>query len=373
MYTTEIVARNVNDAFRDMVEVFNDRDNVVVKGSRNGTVRKLRGPCVITYERPEERVLFNAARDANPFFHVYEALWMLGGRNDLASLQHYVSNFDQYSDDGKTLNGAYGYRWRHAFTYESDREYNERFDISQVDQLAIIADHLRNDPNSRRAVLQMWNVEDDLLKVDQSRDCCCNLSALFSIRREDARTYIGHGDYRADGPGGEEYEDYLDMTVFNRSNDAILGALGANAVHFSFLQEYLAAQLGVSVGVYHQISNDMHVYEERFKPDVWLADQAMSMYHKGTCNRVPLVENKDRFDVELSRFLDSYGTDTRLMEEPFLVQVAAPMVDSFNLYKMERLHDALDVCRLITADDWRLACQQWLQRRLDKRKQKANG
>ena len=40
-----------------------------------------------------------------------------------------------------------------------------------------------NDVESRRAVLQMWNVEDDLLKVDSSRDVCCNLSVLFTVER----------------------------------------------------------------------------------------------------------------------------------------------------------------------------------------------
>jgi hypothetical protein len=35
------------------------------------------------------------------------------------------------------------------------------------------------------------------------------------------------------------------MTVTNRSNDLCWGMLGANYVHFTILQEYLAARLGV--------------------------------------------------------------------------------------------------------------------------------
>ena len=40
----------------------------------------------------------------------------------------------------------------------------------------------------------------------------------------------------------------LQMTVHCRSNDIIWGTYGANAVHFSILQEYVAARIGVDLG-----------------------------------------------------------------------------------------------------------------------------
>jgi hypothetical protein len=50
-------------------------------------------------------------RDANPFFHVMETLWMLAGRNDLPWLVRFNKRFASYSDDGgNTQPGAYGYQ-----------------------------------------------------------------------------------------------------------------------------------------------------------------------------------------------------------------------------------------------------------------------
>jgi hypothetical protein len=42
-------------------------------------------PVVTCYSAPTQRVLFSPMRDANPFFHLMEALWMLAGRDDVAS------------------------------------------------------------------------------------------------------------------------------------------------------------------------------------------------------------------------------------------------------------------------------------------------
>ena len=174
--------------------------------SRNGPVLQLMGPTVLCYERPLERVLFWPQRDANPFFHLMEALWMLAGRNDVEFVKRYASRMGDYSDDGVTLNGAYGHRWRRRFG---------------VDQLRCVATNLQRNPECRRQVVSMWDTEWDVLNQD-SKDVPCNTHAYFSRDESGA----------------------LDMTVCNRSNDLVWGCLGANAVHFSFLLEYMAGLIG---------------------------------------------------------------------------------------------------------------------------------
>ena len=52
------------------------------------------------------------------------------------------------------------------------------------------------------------------------------------------------------------------MSIVNRSNDMIWGAYGANAVHMSMLLEYMAAMTGFQVGIYYQISNNLHAYKK---------------------------------------------------------------------------------------------------------------
>lgn len=223
--------RNVHEALPLGLALL--RSEGVERASRNGPV--LIGPSVTTiYERPNERVLFWPERDANPFFHLYESLWMLAGRNDIFPLTKYAKNIANYSDDGKTSHGAYGYRWR-QMCFFSWRDADEKIHYVR-DQLPIIAARLRKDPDDRRCVLQMWAAEVDLGKP--YKDVPCNVTATFQR-----------------GNRGE-----LNLVVFCRSNDIIWGAYGANAVHFSFLLEYMALWIGCPVGTYTQISVNWHAY-----------------------------------------------------------------------------------------------------------------
>lgn len=427
--------RNVNTAFRDLVHLFATHEchtrefNVVKRPSRNGPVLMIDEPATVTYTHPRERVLFNAARDANPFFHMYEALWMLAGRNDVAPVAYYASNMANYSDDSRTLNGAYGYRWRRAVNanicYEDERteklcSYPEPV---RVDQLDVIVDHLKADPHSRRAVLAMWNVEDDLLKigglsrvpcpvckgisnggpcrgcgafgtvpVPGSKDVCCNLSVMFSVRKTPGWSDPSEEDGEVFNPSTGKYEGepvyhpgktFIDMTVISRSEDLVWGLLGADYVDFTILQEYMAARLGAEVGLYHHFTNNLHAYESNWKPEEWLADRQWDWYsYEGGVVResgkpmneaiVPLVRDPEAFERELPLFVEAFsGNDPNRRTfinytEPFFVDVAVPMMTAFYFYKSGRAKAAIEanVCRDIKADDWRIAATAWLERRV---------
>src|SRR5438132_1260003 len=87
-----LVYRGVNEAFREMIKGFHTgkfyHDKSPVEcipytcASRYGEVMMIEEPVIITYQKPIERVLFNQARDCNVFFHLFEALYMLAGRQD---------------------------------------------------------------------------------------------------------------------------------------------------------------------------------------------------------------------------------------------------------------------------------------------------
>lgn len=396
--------KDVNDAFYNLVRRFKTSgDRIIKTDSRNGPVMMIDEPVIITYSDPTSRVLLNKGRDANPFFHVYEALWMLAGRNDLAPLTYYVKNMANYSDDGKTLNGAYGYRWRHAtklveaghagFMNCGFKHYSIEKDWGH-NQLDIIIKHLKVQPNSRRAVLQMWNVEDDLLKIGQSlgggcptlgnvsKDVCCNLSVMFSIRpcTECDGKGIYRGRYTPDDPTSpyveepcENHESFLDMTVTNRSNDMIWGMLGANYVHFTFLQEYMAAKIGVEVGRYHHITNNLHVYENNFKPDEWLVGPYTGVKEG---KRTPLLQPESvddlshkLFDKEVNAFVSDNKdgntvTAQTTWQVPFLRDVAQPMCHAYHMYKQKDMDAVRHWLSCIEDDNWRAACMTWIDNRL---------
>lgn len=396
--------RNVNTAFKELVTSLQDVSKfgawsscngipIVRQSSRNGNVFRVDEPVTITYTHPRERVLFNAARDANPFFHLYEALWMISGRNDVAPLAYYAKQMSEYSDDGKTLNGAYGYRWRHSRPNESNNHLSTKPADStwwDTDQLNILVAHLKAQPDSRRAVLQMWNVEDDLLKIGvketttdanetwrtfnpPSKDVCCNLSVMFSIR-EVAAVKV-HNSWAEEGDHARVLLPatlrYLDTTVTNRSNDMIWGLLGANYVHFTFLQEYMAARLGVEVGLYHHFTNNLHVYDWNWKPEEWLRDTQVYGYETGY-KSIPLIRDPAVFERELPEFVEHWSNPGevdnpfRTWEEPFLETVAAPLLAAFMTYKRRGATTSMWVER-IAADDWRVAARGWIERRLNKK------
>lgn len=367
--------RNVNTGFRDVITAITE--HAEKRPSRNGNTLTINEPVTITYSRPKERVLFNKARDANPFFHVYEAMWMLAGRRDLAPLLYFVKDFGKYSDDGKTLNGAYGYRWRHIGNWAN----------KDLDQLDYLVEHIRQNPDSRRAVLTMWNIDDDLKKIDGrpsrygfSRDVCCNLCVMFSIRDKD---WINREVEHKTAMPCRGTKQILDMTVVNRSNDAIWGTLGANYVHFTFLQEYMAARIGVEVGVYNHFTNNLHAYENNWKPDEWLKNSHVQDYgfHIGAGSNphyefpassnlfIPLVTVQQAFEEEVKQFTEqAWQPGLQLhWREPFFREVAVPMMLAYAEYKRNRLDAAINLASEIKADDWRFACVQWLQVRKERR------
>src|ERR1035437_892492 len=121
--------RNVNDALAAGLQY------LIAEGlpekSRNGPVLVAPGPVTTVYLKPLERVLYSATRDANPLFHLMESIWMIAGRNEIDFPCQFNKGYGQYSDDGKTMWDAYGWRWRNFFGY---------------DQLIPIVEELRANP-----------------------------------------------------------------------------------------------------------------------------------------------------------------------------------------------------------------------------------
>lgn len=344
----EIKAHSVEAMLGSMCRIFaakNPKYPWTEMESRNGPVLQLNETAVLIHANPRDRVLLNPVRNANPFFHLYEAMWMLAGRNDVESLKYFVSTIGDFSDDGVIFNGAYGDRWRNALCVvpPNERSGIEENDDYSFDQIEHIIEHLKEQPFSRRAVLQMWEVQRDLQRVDNrfndfSKDVCCNLSVVFQIYRD------------------PNWNDHLNITVFNRSNDLIWGALGANMVQFSFLQEYVATKLGINVGTYYQVSANLHLYTERHNPAAiyrsWADSVTASDYYVGG----------PHFDEELQQAVTTRGQGD--YENSFFACVFQPMMIAFDFYKEGEIDTGIQYAKdHIKATDWRTAAIQWLERR----------
>lgn len=316
-----IDVRNVHAALPEGVALL--RSTGIPWPTRNGEALVLPGPCTTVYRKPTERVLFYPERDANPFFHFMEGLWLLAGRDDVAYLAKYVKRIETFSDDGVTLRGSYGRRWLYPY-----------------DQLETIIRLLTDYPRSRRAVLSMWRDEIDLCADEHMKDVPCNLNILF---------------WRAEG----EDRERLHMTVTCRSNDIIWGAYGANAVHFSMLQEYMAARLGCDVGYYWQVSNNYHAYTDVLRK-VGRTPRGLNYYVQGLVEPYPMVADPTTWMQCLEEFFTCSGGT---LTNPFFTDVAYPIREAHRAYKQGDMDLALEIIADCSAADWRVACTEWLKRR----------
>lgn len=311
--------RNVNIIFPMGIQLLNLEG--ISRKSRNGPTLEIMEPVAVTYTHSDERVLFDENRDSNPFFHLFESLWMLAGRSDVAFLDQYNSQMKQYSDDGEGFNAAYGQRLRSGFG---------------LDQIDTVIKRLRANPDDRRAVLQIWDPKD---LVKDSRDLACNIVIAPRIRR-----------------------GRFDWTVFNRSNDYVFGMTGANVVHLSIIQEYMARMIGVEPGSYTQITNCLHAYTEN---PVWqrVKDTQLKFHDLYTVGKVkpfPLVTKVHDWDNDLKRWMDCPWADHKYAD-PFFNQVAKPMAIVHRAHKENK--DGLKYASRIEAQDWKVACCKWLERR----------
>lgn len=332
-----IRARNVNDAVVKGAALL--KEGGLAQESRAGATLEYPEPVCTVYERPLERVLFDGVRDANPYFHLMEALWMLAGRRDVAWLARFNQRMATYSDDGIVFNAAYGYRWRNQFTLKTS---------DGGDQLSAIVKLLRADPDSRRAVLQIWDAEDDLGVA--SKDLACNTQAMFKVRN-----------------------GRLNMIISNRSNDVVWGCYGANAVQFSMLLEYMAARIGVEPGVYRQMSDSFHAYIDTWgKISEIGARFASDPYAEGDVSVFPLIAAPESFDAELMRWIESapealnfatWEADIGTWKNPYFPRVATPIHNAWLAYKKKDREAAGQWLERCAASDWRRAAQEWLERR----------
>jgi len=126
--------------------------------------------AALTLRDPRQRWIASRTPAMNPAFALAEVIWILCGRNDSAFLNYFNPRLPRFAGHGLTYHGAYGYRLRQHFG---------------VDQLGRAVEVLSNDPNSRQAVLQIWDSAADLPHADgisRAADIPCNISALLKIR-----------------------------------------------------------------------------------------------------------------------------------------------------------------------------------------------
>lgn len=205
------------------------------ESSRDGNVKEILD-FTTKILNPYRRCVGGYGRNINVFFLLAEAIWIALGRKDVSFLTLFNKNMSNFSDDGMVFHAPYGYRLRHWGIRTEDSFVDDNLNASKgYDQVIDVIKILSENPNSRQAVMSIWNPNFDL--GYKTKDIPCNDMVMLKVR---------------DGK--------LITTIQNRSNDLHWG-LPTNIFQFSFLTELIAGCLGIELGTQTHNSQSLHVYD----------------------------------------------------------------------------------------------------------------
>lgn len=206
-------------------------------------------PVIIKITNPLARLVTLPIRKWNLFLPYAESLWLASGSNDLDMIGSYLPKMRDFSDDNEFIRGGYGPRLRryngNGTDYKMSFENTSRgqYTFKEVDQIKYVIERLKSDKYSRRAVITIGDpakdfFEDESLKQTKDFPCTCLLQFQVS-----------------------SVTNKLDLTVYLRSNDFIWGATAVNIFNYTYIQEYISMILGIEIGDYYHITNNLHYYE----------------------------------------------------------------------------------------------------------------
>lgn len=216
-----------------------------------------------------------------PYSCLGELCWYLAGSNRLDFISYYLPAYKK-SADGGVIFGGYGPRllnWR-----------------GRINQISNVVDILKKKPDSRQAVIQLFDAEDIL---ERHADVPCTCTLQFVLR--DGRLHL-----------------FTSM----RSNDVIWG-MPHDFFCFTMLQEIVARSLGTNVGTYKHFVGSLHIYEksmgdaDRFLAEGWQSTMAMPpMPHSDPWSSIALlleaessIRNDQHLDGTITTKLDPYWAD----------------------------------------------------------------
>ena len=159
---------------------------------------------------------------------IYELLWFLQGDTNVKYLQeHGVRIWNEWADENGELGPVYGHQWRSWPDYQG----------GTIDQIKMVVDQIKNNPDSRRMIVSAWNVAE----VNKMALPPCH--SLFQF-------------YVADGR--------LSLQLYQRSADIFLG-VPFNIASYALLLQMMAQVTGLKAGDFVHTLGDAHIYTNHFE------------------------------------------------------------------------------------------------------------
>lgn len=209
----------------EMIHVASSRDGDVVGEIINAT---------LIVEDPTRNILKSSIRNMPMRYAVGEFLWYLSGNPSLQAIGHYSKAWERMSDDGRSVNSNYGFIIGGSIDRchgESESAVDRKSHFNQFDYCY---DLLREDPNTRQAVIHIKSPRDT--RKYPTKDLNCTVYCQFFIR-----------------------DDKLYMSTHMRSNDLWMG-VPYDCFFFMNLQVLMAMKLGIDIGTYTHYAGSLHLY-----------------------------------------------------------------------------------------------------------------
>ncbi|MCD9193347.1 thymidylate synthase [Streptomyces albireticuli] len=223
---THLTADSIAELFVGAVALTKNGDKVSPRGMATREVLNV----TMRLTQPRARLLCAPpARIINPAFAVAETVWYLSG-TDAPWIHEFNGRLRHYADDG-VLKGAYGPRMRNW--------------AGRIDQLQRVVEILKDDPDSRRALIQLYDPAQD---AAGHKDVPCTLGFRFHLRA-----------------------GRLHMTTSMRGQDVWIG-LPYDLFFYTTLHELVAGWLDAELGEYHHQVGSLHVYERDLEQADGLTD-----------------------------------------------------------------------------------------------------
>jgi len=159
---------------------------------------------------------------------IHELLWFISGDTNVKYLQENgVRIWNEWADEEGNLGPVYGKQWRRW----------EGANGTVIDQLAEVVEQIKTNPNSRRLIVNAWNVGE----LDQMALPPCHL--LFQF-------YVNDGK--------------LSCMLYQRSADIFLG-VPFNIASYALLTMMIAQVTGLEVGEFVHTLGDAHIYQNHLE------------------------------------------------------------------------------------------------------------
>ncbi|MEQ8240900.1 MAG: thymidylate synthase [Cyclobacteriaceae bacterium] len=241
-------------------------DNGVLKGDRTGTGTK----SVFGYQ-----MRFNLAKGfplvTTKKVHlrsiIHELLWFIKGDSNIKYLkENGVRIWDEWADENGDLGPIYGVQWRSW----------GKSDGASIDQLTEVINTIKHNPNSRRIIINAWNVGE----IENMALPPCHTMFQFYVA-----------------------DNKLSCQLYQRSADVFLG-VPFNIASYALFTMMIAQVCGLDVGDFVHTLGDAHLYSNHFEQ----AELQLSREERS----LPLMkinpEVKSIFDFKIEDFtLENYN------------------------------------------------------------------